>query len=1104
MRLHLLILFTFILTSKAATITWSPVQTTQTKADLIEGSVVSALNLGPNTVTVSNSGSSGSLNYTFNAADFTSFPFVGTGADAGESPNASTSGSIYNGTMETTGDADFDQVIGSFSWAASGIVTGDLTLEGLTTNQSYLVQLFFNDQRTTSANRVMTFGDGNGNTVDIGASATPGAQLDDYGQFAIGAFTADSTNQTISVAANGFGNVHFNALLLVSTNVAPPLAPTNLVVTPGAGNLELEWTRALFQGFRHFNILRSETMGTNYTTIASTSATTYFDTAVNTNTTYYYVVTAENLANETSSPSNEAFGTPAPAINRPNFVFIITDDQDTYSVGAYRRSEPAEPNSNGSAYTIDTPHIDRLAAEGMLFHQARIMGSDSGAVCTPSRTSIMTGKNTWERTTDVTAATTFPGVFNSNNYATYRTCKNGNSYATANNEFTVANDATKRGNTNNNGSEWHGDRAVDHIIDWDSNGRQKPFMIYYGFSHPHDTRNARPELLNRYGCVNTTDPSTVVLNPNAPPLPVNALTGGPADYPTHPFDNGHLNVRDEINVSGFQNYRTEAVIRNEIGRNFACVDWIDQQVGRVLARLEDPNGDGDTADSVMDNTYIVFTSDHGIAIGRHGLQGKQNLYEHTWRVPYIVRGPGIAAGSTSDALIHLHDTFPTFADLANIDLPPTIDDNDGKSFRAVLEGSQEAHRDYVYGIYAGGNKPGMRAITDGRWKLIKYDVAANATQVTQLFDLQQNPFELLPEHGVPDLADHPAYSLIRQELEEQLMRARKNFADPYAFLGDRLLLRFEEGTNGVAASTLFDALPWQDDGVAMTGNGGLPVHTNGVFSPTDCVVGHTNTLSLDFEADTQSYVQVPDSRELDFANQPFTIETWVKFESMPTGTNTLSSRPVVMKKVIGAGDDALNYMFLAAAGSYGGNGTTLALLLGSDVIVSTLAVPDTEWHHISVAFDPVSDAVRFTMDDQVDMQSSTVTPTANGGPLVVGAHFNSAGVIDRAFDGLMDELSITSGFLSLSEIQPLKAAKEPLTSPIIAPFKADQLRFSSKETQLYDLQTTDQLVPAQWTTIESFIGGNAGTNSTTIVLPGVDDVSQRALYRLRTSAPQRP
>ena len=84
-------------------------------------------------------------------------------------------------------------------------------------------------------------------------------------------------------------------------------------------------------------------------------------------------------------------------------------------------------------------------------------------------------------------------------------------------------------------------------------------------------------------------------------------------------------MRDEVGVKGVWKNRDERTIRNEMGREFACSENIDIQVGRVLKKLEEMGE--------LDNTYVVYTADHGMAIGRHGLQGKQNLYDHTWRIP---------------------------------------------------------------------------------------------------------------------------------------------------------------------------------------------------------------------------------------------------------------------------------------------------------------------------------------------------------------------------------------------------------------------------------------------------------------------------------------
>lgn len=121
--------------------------------------------------------------------------------------------------------------------------------------------------------------------------------------------------------------------------------------------------------------------------------------------------------------------------------------------------------------------------------------------------------------------------------------------------------------------------------------------------------------------------------------------------------------------------------------------------------------------------------------------GKQNLYEHTWRVPFIVRGPGIDPGSTAAGNIYLLDVLPTMCDLAGIEIPGTID---GISFKSVLKGKKGKVRDVLYGVYCGGTKPGMRAVRKGDWKLIKYDMMDGQVRETQLFNLAENPEERKP------------------------------------------------------------------------------------------------------------------------------------------------------------------------------------------------------------------------------------------------------------------------------------------------------------------------------------------------------------------------
>ena len=476
---------------------------------------------------------------------------------------------------------------------------------------------------------------------------------------------------------------------------------------------------------------------------------------------------------------------------RPNILLIVTDDQSPLTLSCYGNR------------VCKTPNLDRLAREGMVLDAAYHMGAWSGAVCTPSRHMIMSGRTVWHipdrrrrkpknpkrkrpnPNTDNPALVppnlaehTLPAVFGRAGYVTFRTCKKGNSYEAANQRFQIRHDATRRGGTAEKGSAWHGDRAVEFLqarAEAKSADEKKPFLMYLGFSHPHDPRNGSAERLAKYGAVNTRKPPSEVSD-SAPPLP-------PSYLPKHPFHHGHQRLRDEVNVPGVLRSRTEATIRNELGREYACIEEIDAQVGRVLAQLAKM---GELA-----NTYVLFTADHGIAVGRHGLTGKQNLYEHTWRVPMIARGPGIKAGARAPGNVYLLDLLATSCDLAGIDAPKT---NEGKSFAAVLEGKVKTVRDVLYGVYCGGTKPGMRSVRKGRWKLIKYDVMEGKVRETQLFDLQENPLELLAEHhdeavvamtgskpkdAQRDLAEDERYADKRKELEALLLAQMRALDDPY-------------------------------------------------------------------------------------------------------------------------------------------------------------------------------------------------------------------------------------------------------------------------------------------------------------------------------------
>lgn len=463
------------------------------------------------------------------------------------------------------------------------------------------------------------------------------------------------------------------------------------------------------------------------------------------------------------------------AAKRPNILFMLVDDESPFDLKVYDSTSP-----------LKTPNLDRLAAEGMVFDGAYHMGSFSGAVCTPSRHMIMSGRTVWhlpigpgvkDHCPSNLETNTIPAVFNRAGYATMRTCKVGNTYEGANKQFAVRHDALKRGGTDETGSAWHADQVLAYLDERERTKDDRPFYIHFGFSHPHDTRDGKPELLEHYGAVNHSDRDSLPpANPKQPPLPVNYL-------PAHPFPHGHPNLRDEVAVSGVWTNRDELTIRNEMGREFACVENIDIQIGRVLEKLK--------VMGELENTYIFYTADHGIAIGRHGLQGKQNLYEHTWRVPFLVKGPGIKSGSRAQGNIYLLDMLATFCDLAGISPPAS---NEGLSFKPVLEGQCPTVRDVLYGAYCGGTKPGMRCVRQGDWKLVKFDVMDGQVRETQLFNLTENPNEFLQQHhdtavvkltgcspgaGMMNLAGDPKHAAKLQEMEALLLGEMRRLDDPY-------------------------------------------------------------------------------------------------------------------------------------------------------------------------------------------------------------------------------------------------------------------------------------------------------------------------------------
>ena len=411
---------------------------------------------------------------------------------------------------------------------------------------------------------------------------------------------------------------------------------------------------------------------------------------------------------------------------RPNILFLFADDQRADTIGAWGNE------------LIDTPNLDRLAAEGWSFRRNYVFGSNSGAVCVPSRAMVLTGRSWMRSPNRMEGVPTLARLLESAGYRTFITGKwhNGEEAllrafdrgtaiylgGMADHTQTEVQDIENGGMVRRRvGERFSSELFADAVIEFldeqaaaDASGEpEQPFFAYVPFTAPHDPRQPPPEYRERYYQRNL-------------PLPANYK-------PQHPFDNGALILRDE-NLAAWP--RTEDVIRDQLAEYYGLITHLDDQVGRILATL-DENGQAG-------NTVVVYAADHGLSVGSHGLLGKQNLYEHSMRCPLIIRGPGIPHGTT-DAFTYLYDLFPTLLAQGAVAEPPGID---GRDLTPLWSGGDPTWRKSLFLPY----RDVMRAVRDDRYKLIVYPNVNHR----QLFDLAEDADELENLIADPDHAQTAA------------------------------------------------------------------------------------------------------------------------------------------------------------------------------------------------------------------------------------------------------------------------------------------------------------------------------------------------------------
>ncbi|MEO1263077.1 MAG: sulfatase-like hydrolase/transferase [Bacteroidota bacterium] len=408
----------------------------------------------------------------------------------------------------------------------------------------------------------------------------------------------------------------------------------------------------------------------------------------------------------------------------PNVIILYTDDQRWNTIHALGNEE------------IKTPNMDRLVKMGTSFTRAHVLGGNHGAICAFSRAMLLTGKPFWHippsfanPTTGECPFPTMPEIFKENGYKTYFTGKwhnkapeliagfdegknifmggmhfpekGGHFYPNLFDEIDKTGEfpANKKIQQNEFSSKLYADAAIHFINNHEG---KNPFFIYTSFTSPHDPRTPPSPFDTMY------DPDKITLPPNF--------------AERHSFKLGIENIRDEVLLP----YpRTEEEIRKEIALYYGMISEVDAQIGRILDALEQKG--------VIKNTVIVFAGDNGLAVGQHGLLGKQNLYDHSVRVPLIMAGPGIPENKTATSLCSIHDIYPTVADLCSISKPENME---GISLVPSFKNPTIDLRENILLAYTNTQRA-LKTADDWKIILTRHDM----TERQQIFNLNKDPWE---------------------------------------------------------------------------------------------------------------------------------------------------------------------------------------------------------------------------------------------------------------------------------------------------------------------------------------------------------------------------
>ncbi len=488
---------------------------------------------------------------------------------------------------------------------------------------------------------------------------------------------------------------------------------------------------------------------------------------------------------------------------RPNIVFIFSDDHAQRTIGAY---------GDG---VVRTPSLDRIAEEGAVF----LNSFNTTSICGPSRAAILTGKHGHKNGVIGNA-----DRWNNDQWvftrammrAGYETALIGKWHLNAPpgdafDHWQVLSGYGGQGAYFNpdfvtkDGDElrvegYSTDVITDAALAWlDGREDDRPFMLMVQYKAPHIHRVPPPRHMDAFDDVTIPVPETLFDDyanrsfyaaetnmelrnlpehlMNIVPSAEEGIPAGDRRYePLHRMtpeqlaayhaaydpDNAEYRARmeaGELTGLTLEHYKYQRFMRDYLG----CVLAIDDNVGRVLDYLD--------ANGLARDTVVIYASDQGFHTGEHGWAEKRWMYEATLSMPLLMRWPGrIEPGTRVEAMVQNIDYAPTFLDLAGVEAPAEVQ---GRSLVPLFDGGVPSDwRTAIYYNYDDGNAynlPTIEGVRTERYKLIRYDGRGLAWE---LFDLERDPLEIRSVH------DDPAYAGVRARMEREFERVREQYDAP--------------------------------------------------------------------------------------------------------------------------------------------------------------------------------------------------------------------------------------------------------------------------------------------------------------------------------------